>query len=135
MPVETSIMEALFARLAEMPGVLPIAWPNKPFDPPPDGKFFRAQFIPNMVERTSIQSSAPPRRRGLFQVSVMWPQGEGERPPRTFAGTVAAHFETDLRLVRDGISVRVTSYPAIADLLIDGSRVMIPVTIPWECLD
>ncbi|WP_416355557.1 phage tail terminator-like protein [Aureimonas phyllosphaerae] len=135
MPVETSIMEALYAHLVDMPGVLPIAWPNRAFTAPGDGKFLRAQFIPNLVERTSIRSEDAPRRRGLFQVAVMWPQDQGETLPRNYAGSIAEHFSTDLRLVRDGVSVRITSYPALADLLIDGSRVMIPVTIPWECLD
>lgn len=134
MAIETTIMEALFERLKVMPDRLPIAWPNTNFTAPTTNRFLRVQFIPNQTERRFIGSNEPHLYYGLLQVSVMWGQNEGETLPRNAAAQIVSHFPTDLSLSRDGLSVRITKRPALADLMIDGSRVQIPVTIEWECL-
>jgi hypothetical protein len=132
---EAKIMEALFGRLAALvlTPVLPIAWPNLTLTPPTTGKFLRVQFIPNIANRVFIGSDEPHQLMGLFQVSVCWPLNAGEGAPRDIAGTVAGQFPADLRLDVGGLSVRVTKRPDVDDLLIEDSRVQIPVTIEWEC--
>lgn len=132
---EVKIMNALLARMASFVATpaLPVAYPNVSFSPPAGGKFLRVQFIPNVTQRVFIGSRDPHRFIGLLQVSVCWPLNVGETAPREVAGAVAAHFPCDLRLTSEDVRVRITKRPDVSDLLVEDSRVQIPVSIEWEC--
>ncbi|MPT25132.1 MAG: hypothetical protein E2577_20380 [Starkeya sp.] len=132
---EARIKALLFARLGTLTGAaaaLPIAWPNKSFTPPASGKFLRVDFIPNRVDRLEIASDGAHQLRGLLQVSVMWPKGEGTDAPLDIAGAIVAAYPVDLPLWDGDVSVRVYERPAVAGVIVEDQRVMIPVTILWE---
>lgn len=132
---EARIKALLLARLGTLAGdagALPIAWPNKSFTPPNDGKFLRVDFIPNRVDRIEIASDGAHQMRGLLQVSVMWPKGEGTDTPLDIAGAIVAAYAADLTLWDGELSVRVYERPAVAGVIVEDQRVMIPVTILWE---
>lgn len=132
---EARIKALLFARLLTLTGAagaLPIAWPNKSFTPPNDGKFLRVDFIPNRVDRLEIASDGAHQMRGLLQVSVMWPLNVGTDDALDIAGAIVAAYPVDLRLWDGDVSVRVYERPAVAGVIVEDQRVMIPVTILWE---
>jgi hypothetical protein len=132
--VEAKIAEALFAKLEALvfSPVLPIAWTNKAFTPPADGKWLRASDIPASTEPYSL-SGASAEIIGLLQVDVFWPLNRGLAEPKDIAGAIVAHFRppTDLFL-DDGTRVR-TTRASIAPHLIDGQNIMLPVTIRYRC--
>lgn len=133
---EARIKALLLARLGTLAGdagALPIAWPNKSFTPPNAGKFLRVDFIPNRVDRLEIASDGAHQMRGLLQVSVMWPRGDdGTDPPLDIAGAIVAAYPADLMLWDGDVKVRVYERPAVAGVIVEDQRVMIPVTILWE---
>lgn len=133
---EGRIFAALMMRASGLSSLgLPIAWPNVDFTPPADGKYLRIQHVPNATQRQWIASDGVHRYLGILQVSVFWPKGqnEGELRPREIAGQVAAHFPCDHLMTEDDVSVRVMERPTVADMLVEDSRVHIPVSIQWEC--
>ena len=132
---EARIKALLFARLGTLTGdasALPLALPNISSTPPKDGKFLRVDFIPNRVDRLEIASDGAHQMRGLLQVSVMWPRGEGTDAPYDIAGAIVVAYPVDLTLWDGDLRVRVYERPAVAGVIVEDQRVMIPVTILWE---
>ncbi|WP_428029810.1 DUF4128 domain-containing protein [Ancylobacter sp.] len=132
---EARIKALLFARLGTLTGAagaLPLAVQNVNFTPPASGKFLRVDFIPNRVDRLEIASDGAHQMRGLLQVSVMWPKGEGIDDPYDIAGAIVAAYPVDLPLWDGDLRVRVYERPAVAGVIVEDQRVMIPVTILWE---
>lgn len=132
---EARIMALLFARLGTLTGAagaLPIAWPNVSFTPPASGKFLRVDFIPNRVDRLFIGSGEPHQMQGLMQVSVMWPLNVGTDAPQDIAGAVAAAFPVGDPLWDADLRVRIVQRPAVAGVIVEDTRIMVPVTVEWE---
>lgn len=131
---ETSIQAALFARVASL--VLspahPISWPNVSFTPPNSRRYLRVTHLPNTTDRLFIGSNEPHRHQGILQVMVVAPLNSGESAVRAIAAAVADHFPTDVRLVSDGVSVRITKRPDIASALVTETELQIPVSISYR---
>lgn len=133
--VETNILLALRSHLIAFARdrSLPIAFTNKAFSAPGDGRYLRESFIPNTVTRRFLGSAEPQRHQGIYQIDVMWPQGDGETVAREIAGAVSDHFATDLRLTSGGVSVIIPKRPEVGGMIIDEARTMIPTTVVWDC--
>lgn len=131
--VEASILVALRTHLIAFaqPRAIPIAFTNKTFSPPADGKYLRETFIPNGVAGRLISASSQ-RLQGLYQIDLMWPQAAGETAARTLASEIADHFTGDEHLVSGDAAVRITERPSLAALMIEDSRAMLPITVRWE---
>lgn len=131
--VETSIAEALFARLATLvlTPAMEIAWPNISFDPPTAG-YLRATPVPNLASQVTLGDAGKNRFGGLFQVDVFWPQNDGIRPALERAGAVAAHFKRGTVLTRDGINVRITRPPEVRPHLQSPPYLQVPVMIRYQ---
>ena len=132
---EARIKALLFARLLTFTGAagaLPIAVQNVSFTPPNNKKFLRVDFIPNRVDRLEIASDGAHQMRGLLQVSVMWPLTVGTDAPLDISGAIVSAYPTDLTLWDGDLRVRVYERPAVAGVIVEDQRVMIPVTILWE---
>lgn len=140
--VEAKIMEALFTRLStvDLDPLIPdltdrIAWPERNFTAPADGKYLEGVFIPNGNERQHINSDGAHRFIGLLQVSVHWPSGVGAVAPTRVACAVADHFPADLILVEEDVAVRITKRPDVAESMTQPTGPMVPVTIDYEVYD
>jgi hypothetical protein len=126
------IFKALTDRLLAMPGVLPVAAPNVLF--PPAGqqtpaKYLRLAFLPNQTRQITMGDD-PQQKRGLFQVSVVWPVGHGTIDALDVAHQLIDHFRNHT-LFASGVRITISSEPWAAGPLQDGDRVQIPVTIPY----
>lgn len=126
------IFKALTDRLLAMPEVLPVAAPNIVF--PPAGqqtpaKYLRLAFLPNQTRQITVGDD-PQQKRGLIQVSVVWPVGQGIIAALDVADQVIDHFMNQT-LFASGVRITISSEPWAAGPLQDGDRVQIPVTIPY----
>lgn len=129
--LETEIEAALYGRLATLTlaPAWPVAWPDKAFTPPANGRYLRVFHLPGAIARQYV-GAGPHQRRGILQVSVVVPIGQ-EYVARETAGLVAAHFPADLKLGSNAIMIRRT--PAVAPRYEDGPSWVIPVSIDYEC--
>lgn len=136
MSVETSIFEALCARLAAgtFTGTPSIAWPNVAFDPPAAG-YLAASLFPSEAQQVTLGGSGYNRHTGLFQVSVFLPKGEGEVDVRTVASEVVAQFKRGTDLTSGSFTLRIVRPPTVGPALYEGNSpyVQIPVTIRYVC--
>lgn len=131
MSIETDIMGALFARAATFTA-LPIAWPNKQFDIPADGKYVSVFFIPNTTTRILIASDGPQRHIGILQLNVMWPLLADEEGARAVAGNLVELFSTDLKMIQNDVAVRVTKRPVASAMIVSDRNITIPVSVEYE---
>ncbi|ASP63399.1 phage tail terminator-like protein [Sinorhizobium meliloti] len=126
------IFKAVTDRLLAMPGVLPVAAPNVVFPAagqPLPPKYLRLTFLPNQTRQITMGND-PQQKRGLFQVSVVWPVGQGIIGALDVADQVIDHFKNQ-SLFASGVKVTISSEPWAAGPLQEGERVQIPVTIPY----
>ncbi|ASP84317.1 hypothetical protein CDO26_06655 [Sinorhizobium meliloti] len=126
------IFKAVTDRLIAMPGVLPIAAPNVVFPSagqPLPAKYLRLAFLPNQTRQITMGND-PQQKRGLFQVSVVWPVGQGIIGALDVANQVIDHFKNQ-SLFASGVKITISSEPWAAGPLQEGERVQIPVTIPY----
>ncbi|RVJ51643.1 phage tail terminator-like protein [Sinorhizobium meliloti] len=126
------IFKAITDRLLAMPQVLPVAAPNIVF--PPAGqqmpaKYLRLAFLPNQTRQITMGND-PQQKRGLLQVSVVWPVGQGIIGALDVADQVIDDFKNQT-LFASGVKITISSEPWAAGPLQDGDRVQIPVTIPY----
>lgn len=143
--VETSIRQALYARVRTLPLSYMVAWPREPFTPPSAGvkpsPYIECRVNPKRNRRPYIGSNEEMDRSGDLQLSLCWPvsevgTGQGKTHPDVLmeqAGQIAAHFPTDHQMSHGDVLIRVEQAPDILnDGYLDGPYIKIPVTIPWR---
>lgn len=126
------IFKAVTDRLLAMPGVLPVAAPNVVFPAPGQPlppKYLRLVFLPNQTRQITMGND-PQQKRGLFQVSVVWPVGQGIIGALDVADQVIDQFKNQT-LFASGVKITISREPWAAGPLQEGERVQIPVTIPY----
>ncbi|PSS59855.1 hypothetical protein C6558_36135 [Ensifer sp. NM-2] len=130
------IFKALTDRLRSMPQVLPIAGPNVVFPgagqtlPP---KYLRLAFMPNQARQVTMGDD-PQQKRGLLQVSVVWPVGQGIIDALEVVDQVIDHFKNQT-LFASGVRITISSEPWAAGPLQESERVQIPITIPYHAFE
>lgn len=128
--MESEIETALMERLAAMPALPDVAWPN--VDAPATLPRLEVAVFRNDTQRLTIGGIH--RRPGILQVTVCTQLGRGGRDANELAEDVAAHFPADLRLPAGSVAVRITKAPAIAGGIPDAAAWRVPVSISFETL-
>jgi hypothetical protein len=111
---------------------IPVAWPNRNYQPTAD-RFMQVAIIPAPAQRMTID--AMHRRAGSLVVTIASLTGIGSGEGDGLADAVADQFPADLRLPLVTGAVRVTAAPSIRDGFLDGGFWRTPVVIPFEVLD
>jgi len=135
--VAGSILDALLARVKtlSLSPALPVDWPGfeAELDAHNRDPFLRVANLPNTAEQISIGDTGYNRHYGILQISVMWPVGSGIADAMEAAGKIAAYFKRGTVVEENGLYVRVYRPPTVAPMLVDGTMLQIPVSIPWVC--
>jgi hypothetical protein len=109
------------------------AWPNVDFVPPASGPYFRIQSFPTEAVQASLGDGGQNRFRGLWQIDVFAPEGEGLTDGLVLAQAFATQFKRGLALTTTGgLTVRVVKPPVIGPAIIDPPFVQIPVTVEYQ---
>lgn len=126
-----SIHKALAAKLEEAATLLglPVAWENTPFTPPSTGIYLEEDFLPAETEDVFIQGSAPVRR-GVYQVTLVYPTGRGTQAARALADDIADMFPNNEVLATPG-PLFVNGFPDVFSGIVDSTAYRIPVSIPY----
>ena len=135
--IEAQIADLLLSHVnafcaAESP-TLAVSMPDVPFTPTEGEPYLDVALLPNTTLNFAIADTGSSRYRGLLQIAVMWPSGQGGLlAALDLAGRVAAHFAKGTRLA-DTIAVQSTSKPSIAPPMAEPGRLRIPVTVSYQC--
>ncbi|QRY69112.1 hypothetical protein JVX98_12840 [Ensifer sp. PDNC004] len=130
------IFTALTDRLRTIPQVLPIAGPNVVFPAagqPLPPKYLRLAFMPNQTRQVTMGDD-PQQKRGLLQISVVWPVGQGIVGALEVVDQIIDHFKNQT-LFASGVRITISSEPWAAGPLQESERVQIPVTIPYHAFE
>ena len=128
------IRQMLEARLAAMPGGLPTVWQNKA----PSAMFNAAAphqkaFLLRAKNQALGLSEKSSARRGILQVTLCYPTGNGTGAAEAQAVAVQEWFPSGLVLEKNGVHVRVRGAPSIGDP-IETSPYTIPVSISYHSI-
>ena len=107
---------------------IPVAWPNRDYQPTGD-RFLQVAIVPAPNQRMTLD--ALHRRAGSVVVTVASKVNTGSGEGDGIADAVAAYFPADLRFS----GVRVTSAPSVRDGMQDAGFWRTPVIVPFEVLD
>lgn len=103
-------------------------WPSITSEPPGTGMWLEAKLFPNEPMDPVWNNNGCHLARGFFQVIVGYRPGTGEIEASAIADVVIAHFAKGTQLG----PVRVSKIPWRSPAIIDGSKCLIPVTVPYR---
>jgi hypothetical protein len=124
------IQAALEKRLNAIASPLPGPVENKAYTPVAGTPYQKIAFMPATPEDITMGRKLT-QYQGLFQVSLLYPQGEGRGAAQTRAQAIRAHFKPPMTLTESGVNVQINDTTRIAAGYQDGDRWVVPVTIPW----
>jgi hypothetical protein len=127
----TAAMKSHMADLQFSPAI-PVAWPNRDFDPSNAARFLVVQFVRADNERVAI--STKHRYYGSMVVTVFSRTDRGSGEADGLADGVAAHFPADLRIPFNDGTIRISDAPSIKDGFLENGRWRTPVVVKYEVL-
>lgn len=130
--IDGRVRMALRARLLTVIDDDLLAKENESFTPPRPQRtpWFRETLLPGIPTRVEIMRDGETRTRGVYQVDVFVPAGEGTVIPDELAKMIVDAFPQGSTHSSDGLTVNVRrSYPQSARSA--GDWYMQPVVIDW----
>lgn len=129
---QPTIRAVLESALASIKPAIDTAWQNMPYKPVVDRPYQAAYLLPAEPNNYSMGDGSR-QERGIFQVSLLYPSGQGTTAVGARAEMIAALFRRGASLTKDGITVQIERTPEIADGRVDDDRWMVPVKIRYFC--
>ena len=129
---QPTIRAALESALASIKPAIDTAWQNMPYKPVVDRHYQAVYLLPAEPNNYSMGDGSR-QERGIFQVSLLYPSGQGTTGAGARAEMIAALFRRGASFTKNGITVQIERTPEIADGREDDDRWMVPVKIRWFC--
>ncbi len=124
------VRRALEKHLDTLTG-LATAFENGNYVPVTDTPYQRVNLLPAAPDN-SIQGTVTYFERGVFQITLCYPLGNGAGAAEARAGLTRGHFWRGTVMVESGIRVLVTTTPRIAPGFQDDDRWCIPVSVTYQ---
>lgn len=107
------------------------AWENKDFTPPEGDLWIRETYLPAEKRAAAIGTSSQNRHRGIYQVDVFRPSGEGSGEAEETVTAIENLFKRGTVISYSGITVKIESASRTSGRE-DKPWYMIPVFIRWR---
>lgn len=109
---------------------LPVAWENVELNPKPSTAYLRVFLLP--AQTTSDDLERKHRGyRGIFQVSVCVPNGNGPGPGEVIAAGLEAAFPPSTPLAAGAVRVNLTGPMSAAPAIADADERVIPCSVGY----
>ena len=95
---------ALTTAVLSALGTTPVARENAPFTKPPNAKWARLSFIPNIPSVETLGDTGEDMNDGIIQVDFYYPAGSGDVAADTDAETFRSTFKAGHKVVASGQS-------------------------------
>ena len=126
----TEIKALLEQKLLAMPGVLPTAFENVPFNPPV-GAYQACYHLINSPVSHGIGADLT-EERGILQITLRYPEGKGRQQADAMADLIKAHFKPLVRIAGSDFRIELNKPVKAASGTPDDGRWCIPVSIVWR---
>ena len=125
-----AIQKALAKKLEAVAALLgvPVAWENTKFTPPQSGIYLEEDFLPAENEDIFVQGTKAVRR-GIYQVTVVYPLDKGTQAARSLADNIAEAFPNNAVLAAGPLFVN--GFADVFSGIPDDTAYRIPVSIPY----
>lgn len=126
------IESALELRLMDLGNPPEIAWEDLGFAPKTGAPYLRVHHLHNMPRDKYIDAGNA-EFPGIFQVTVVYPEGRGKVEAKQMAARIAQLF-APVQVLPAGTTyqVSITQTPAIAGGMPDDGWYSVPVSISWR---
>ena len=108
------------------------AWQNVPYTPVTGRPYQAAYLLPAEPNNHSLGDGSR-QERGIFQVSLLYPPGQGTAAAGARAEMITELFRRGASFTKGDVTVQIERTPEIAGGREDGDRWMVPVKIRWFC--
>lgn len=125
------IQAALEQRLATLTPAMATAYENATFTPVTGVAYQRINMLVNRPVDHAVTMDVT-EQRGIFQVSLFYPQGTGRGAAQARAELIKALFKPPLTLTNGAVKVEINKTAHIGGGMPDGDRWMVPVSIYWQ---
>ena len=125
------IQAALEQRLATLTPALATAYENASFTPVTGVAYQRITMLVNRPVDHAVTMDVT-EERGIFQVSLFYPQGAGRGAAQARAELIKALFKPPLTLTNGAVKVEINKTVHVGGGMPDGDRWMVPVSIYWQ---
>lgn len=125
------IQAALEQRLATLTPAMATAYENASFTPVTGTPYQRISMLVNRPVDHAVTMDVT-EQRGIFQVSLFYPQGTGRGAAQARAELITALFKPPLTLTNGAVKVEINKTVHIGGGMPDGDRWMVPVSIYWQ---
>ena len=127
------IRQAFEKRLAQLSPALSTAFENVQFTPVPNVPYQRVNLLPAAPDN-SIQGATNYFERGLFQITLCYPQGVGAGAAEANAQLLRTHFKRGSALLEEDLTITVIETPKVAPARLEGDRYEIPISVAFQAL-
>ena len=128
------IHQLLDAQLATVPGLPSFQAENKRTKAGSTSAFSRSTLLPARPDLLSIGVNSVAELRGLYQVDLYYPTGEGTANADAMADAIVAAFPRSVQLESGAVNVRVRMVWRQAAQVID-TFYSCPVVVEWTCTE
>lgn len=118
--------------MASLAPEIDTAWQNVPYTPVTGRPYQAAYLLPAEPDNHSLGDGSR-QERGIFQVSLMYPPGQGTSAAGSRAEMIRELFRRGASFTKGDVTVQIERTPEIAGGREDGDRWMVPVKIRWFC--
>ena len=125
------IRRALEKQLQTISPGINTAFENVAFTPASGVPYQRVNLLPNTPDDAQIGSRVY-FERGIFQVTLCFPLGDGPGKCEARAQLVKDAFKRGTSAVEGVITVIVMNAPSVSSAMIDGDRYCIPVSMRYQ---
>lgn len=126
-----AIRRALETRLDAMTPQLATAFENVSYTPVDGTPYQRANVLPATPDN-STKGAGMRTERGVFQVTLFYPEGVGSADAQARADAIVAWFKRGTSMTNGGVTTIVTHTPAKAGGFNKDGRYVVPVSIRYQ---
>lgn len=129
---QIKIRAALETALASLSPPISTAYQNFTFTPVTGQPYQDVYLLPAEPNNWAMGDGSL-QERGIFQINLQYPTGEGPAPAGARAQLIRALFHRGASFAKDGITVQVERTPEIGEGRPDNGRWMVPIRIRYFC--
>ena len=124
---------ALNSALATAFPTMPIAWENAVYKPIANTAYLKAFLLPAETMVETLGPTPWQERKGIFQVSVVYPIGGGFLAPKIKAVEVVSAFKASTAITSNGLRILINkSWPG-PGFFDTAGWYQIPVSVSYSC--
>lgn len=125
------VVQALETRLAALTPAIDTAYENTTYTPVTGTPYMKANTLPASPDNSEMGSKNY-WERGIFQITLFYPNNVGAGTARAKAVALREWFKRGSTFTASGVDVNVISDPAIAPGFNDGDRYVLPISVTFQ---